>query len=189
MEEECCCCCRYWFGCCHVVLNWVGCYECCWLASWLLGRLDVVSWLRWICVDYRRNISSGKWWGIVSLVDSCIGATCCRFWRWSSHPICLTRLNDSTALLRRLLWLLSACKMVTGEVVCSFLAMLGWQWYSNCLNYCSNIASVKRCVIISLVDNSICNTICPFFRRSSCPLWESRLGCGVVIAVVSLWIT
>ena len=32
----------------------------------------------------------------------------------------------------------------------------------NHLNYCSNIASGKRCVIISLVDNSICSMIYPF---------------------------
>ena len=69
MEEEYRCCCRYWFSCCHIVLNWVGCYESCWLSSWLLGRLDVVSWLCWNRVNYCRNISCGRWWGIIGLVD------------------------------------------------------------------------------------------------------------------------
>ena len=138
MEKDCYCCFRYWFGCCHVVLNWVGCCECCWLVIWLLGRLDVASWLHWNCVDYCRNISSGKWWGIVSLVDSCICATGCCFWRRSSRPICWARLSDSTTLLRRLLWLLLSCKMVIGR-----LCVVSWLcWGGSDIQTASIIAAI-----------------------------------------------
>ena len=39
--------------CCHIVLGWVSCCNCCWPATWLLGRLRIVSWLCWDGSDFR----------------------------------------------------------------------------------------------------------------------------------------
>ena len=39
--------------CCHVVLSWVSCCDCCWPATWSLGRLRIVSWLCWNGSDFQ----------------------------------------------------------------------------------------------------------------------------------------